>query len=301
MTKMKQKLCRNDTTQTVMPRMRLGFTLIELLVVIAIIAILAAILFPVFARARENARRSSCQSNLKQIALGIKQYLQDYDEKFPLVAWNLSSSPYGGWAYIIQPYVKSDQIYQCPSQANRDNVTPSLTSDTPGYSDYFYNSNLGYATTSGSCPNVVPYNKQTVSESEIDFSSNVIMIGDGGRGPSDNIANYPPQASYDAGTDYTSIASPSPNPNTTRPISRYVPGWYTRQTDNLGVYAFKDGKYLQMVNNTHFEGMNLAFADGHVKWYKPEKMTFAAPDGSNVTFMVNALNGGPAAGHVGCS
>src|SRR5690349_7542861 len=154
-------------------RRKTGFTLIELLVVIAIIAILAAILFPVFARARENARRASCQSNLKQISLGIKQYLQDYDEKFPLVAWNLSAVPYGGWAYIIQPYVKSDQIYQCPSQANRDNRTPSLSSDTPGYSDYFYNSNLGYATTSGSCPNVVPYNKHTVSESEIDFSSNV--------------------------------------------------------------------------------------------------------------------------------
>ncbi len=65
-----------------------GFTLIELLVVIAIIAILAAILFPVFARARENARRSSCQSQLKQIALGHKQYIQDYDEKFPLVFVN---------------------------------------------------------------------------------------------------------------------------------------------------------------------------------------------------------------------
>src|SRR4028118_1774787 len=63
---------------------RSGFTLIELLVVIAIIGILASILFPVFARARENARRSSCQSNLKQIGLGILQYTQDYDEKLPL-------------------------------------------------------------------------------------------------------------------------------------------------------------------------------------------------------------------------
>ncbi len=60
-----------------------AFTLIELLVVIAIIAILAAILFPVFARARENARRSSCESNVKQIMLGVLQYAQDYDEKYP--------------------------------------------------------------------------------------------------------------------------------------------------------------------------------------------------------------------------
>jgi prepilin-type N-terminal cleavage/methylation domain-containing protein len=67
-------------------RKRTGFTLIELLVVIAIIAILAAILFPVFARARENARRASCQSNLKQIGLAVYQYTQDYDEKCPSAA-----------------------------------------------------------------------------------------------------------------------------------------------------------------------------------------------------------------------
>ncbi len=66
---------------------RFAFTLIELLVVIAIIAILAAILFPVFARARENARRSSCQSNLKQIGLGVMQYIQDYDEKYPFTGF----------------------------------------------------------------------------------------------------------------------------------------------------------------------------------------------------------------------
>ena len=85
-----------------------GFTLIELLVVIAIIAILAAILFPVFARARENARRSSCQSNLRQITLGIKQYVQDYDEKFPPVQPN--SNAYG-WADTLQPYIRNEQVF----------------------------------------------------------------------------------------------------------------------------------------------------------------------------------------------
>src|SRR3954469_10299371 len=86
-----------------------GFTLIELLVVIAIIAILAAILFPVFARARENARRSSCQSNLKQIALGFKQYTQDYDEKYPpryfvTGVTVIRTNGLTGWASDLQPY-----------------------------------------------------------------------------------------------------------------------------------------------------------------------------------------------------
>jgi prepilin-type N-terminal cleavage/methylation domain-containing protein/prepilin-type processing-associated H-X9-DG protein len=99
-----------------------GFTLIELLVVIAIIAILAAILFPVFARARENARRASCQSNLKQIGLGIFQYSQDYDETMtPSNQTNSGSST--PWHNLLQPYVKSTQIFRCPS-----NTTPGTDS-----------------------------------------------------------------------------------------------------------------------------------------------------------------------------
>ncbi len=93
-----------------------GFTLIELLVVIAIIAILAAILFPVFARARENARRTSCLSNLKQIGLGMMQYSQDFDEKFPTIR-NLTTGQSGfyTWDAAIMPYVKSKQVFMCPS------------------------------------------------------------------------------------------------------------------------------------------------------------------------------------------
>ncbi len=94
------------------PNFRSGFTLIELLVVIAIIAILAAILFPVFARARENARRSSCQSNLKQIGLGLIQYTQDYDEKFPM---SYTGTVPETWAVQTQPYLKSTQVFACPS------------------------------------------------------------------------------------------------------------------------------------------------------------------------------------------
>lgn len=110
---------------------RRGFTLIELLVVIAIIALLAAILFPVFARARENARKSSCLNNLKQIGLGITQYAQDYDEYLPrsrTANINHNNIPAAGsnpqypWHMTILPYTKSIQIYKCPSNPTNNRV-----------------------------------------------------------------------------------------------------------------------------------------------------------------------------------
>ncbi|MBC7287164.1 MAG: DUF1559 domain-containing protein [Armatimonadetes bacterium] len=93
--------------------MRRGFTLIELLVVIAIIAILAAILFPVFARAREKARQASCESNLKQLALAILMYAQDYDEMLPYHCAYWGKSAF--WLQATYPYVKNTQLSICPS------------------------------------------------------------------------------------------------------------------------------------------------------------------------------------------
>ncbi len=97
---------------------RHGFTLIELLVVIAIIAILAAILFPVFAKAREKARQSSCMNNTKQLAIACAQYAQDYDESVP---WYVDTSyqfALMAWYEIVQPYVKNRQVLYCPSRTS---------------------------------------------------------------------------------------------------------------------------------------------------------------------------------------
>lgn len=147
---------------------RKGFTLIELLVVIAIIAILAAILFPVFARARENARRSSCQSNLKQIGLGLLQYKQDYDENFPVQDSGALTDDSVRWAYAIQPYIKSEQLFQCPS----DTVSPPPgatlfdRAKTIGFTDYWYNGNLGD-----------PLNP--TNDAQVAYPSNTVMNGDG--------------------------------------------------------------------------------------------------------------------------
>jgi prepilin-type N-terminal cleavage/methylation domain-containing protein/prepilin-type processing-associated H-X9-DG protein len=107
----------NCQSQRVSRRKKLGFTLIELLVVIAIIALLAAILFPVFARARENARRASCQSNLKQVGLGIMQYSQDYDETMVYDELTINGSRVS-FKGSVQPYVKSIQLFKCPSNSS---------------------------------------------------------------------------------------------------------------------------------------------------------------------------------------
>ena len=131
-----------------------AFTLIELLVVVAIIAILAAILFPVFARARENARRSSCQSNLKQISLGWIQYSQDYDEQtVPVSATtSVNDKPPHNWVSSLDPYLKSPQLFKCPSASvNKAGVT--IRSN-----NYNYNASVG---SNGRALSAIPLPAQT--------------------------------------------------------------------------------------------------------------------------------------------
>ncbi|MGD9494815.1 MAG: DUF1559 domain-containing protein [Armatimonadota bacterium] len=113
-----------------------GFTLIELLVVIAIIAILAAILFPVFAKAREKARQSSCQSNLRQITLGMQMYTQDYDEALPYSVIGSAGGPMCSVYDVIEPYIKNRQILLCPS-----NKSGSVDLTSLGMGRYSYITN----------------------------------------------------------------------------------------------------------------------------------------------------------------
>lgn len=140
-----------------MPRGHKGFTLIELLVVIAIIAILAAILFPVFARARGKALQNSCLNNVKQLALGLKMYTSDFDQKFPFAVnfsgnanspWNIPNGYF--WKRQLGPYIKNGQIFTCPTDAVMENSDPNDTTGSEDtttinnyYTSYGYNWNAG--------------------------------------------------------------------------------------------------------------------------------------------------------------
>jgi prepilin-type N-terminal cleavage/methylation domain-containing protein/prepilin-type processing-associated H-X9-DG protein len=144
------------------PRQKRGFTLIELLVVIAIIAILAAILFPVFAQAREKARQSTCLSNFKQIGLGVMMYLQDWDETsplsrvFPLPGGAACGQKVVTWKTATLPYVKNFEVYRCPSNRHNKEGDETKGATSLGYPtfpiSYAYNGTVLWTDVSKQVP-----------------------------------------------------------------------------------------------------------------------------------------------------
>ena len=154
-------------------RNRLGFTLIELLVVIAIIAILAAILFPVFAQARERARAISCLSNMRQLGLGLKMYNQDYDESYPRCSFVGFDN---NWRNAVFPYVKSVDVYACPSNPagrRRDGAGAATAPGGKMASGYGMN-----AIATSWVPADWGWNATVLSEATITSPAELILIGE---------------------------------------------------------------------------------------------------------------------------
>jgi prepilin-type N-terminal cleavage/methylation domain-containing protein/prepilin-type processing-associated H-X9-DG protein len=226
-----------------------GFTLIELLVVIAIIAILAAILFPVFAQAREKARAISCLSNEKQLALGFLQYSQDNDEKFP-DGINFYWPGGNGWAGQLYSYVKSDNLYKCP--------------DDPGSSivSYAYNSNNTNPTGAGiDSYSIARYNAPAKTVLLFEAEGNVAAYkpSTGEGDPSVGYNGFSP-AGWGAGgfSWVVNGAGVWSTPPTLKAATGYMRG------DTASDHA-----YISKPVGRHQDGANYVMADGHAKTLKP--------------------------------
>lgn len=250
-----------------------AFTLIELLVVIAIIAILAAILFPVFAAAREKARQTTCASNLKQLTLAVLQYEQDYDENppngpdIPPCTSPCNYGNYGatgiGWAGQIYSYVKSTGVYACP-----DDTEPVSGSNSPV--SYAYNPNLLVSTNgtaTGSFP--LPTAKLNSAPMTVLFTEITFKCLNGG------IWWDPNGVAISSGEPFTNIfAWYSPTFNGPWAMNCPASGngvVFAASTGPLGptgitTYPSPVGLDTAHLTGRHTNGSNFAFWDGHVKW-----------------------------------
>ena len=262
-----------------------GFTLIELLVVIAIIAILAAILFPVFAQARDKARQTSCLSNTKQLGLGIMMYVQDYDETFPRADYCLNNDAtpfplvttatgcagpkFGNrinhykWFYWIYPYTKNVGINFCPSRTRVETE--------PGYQDWVNSAEIfgnGYALNLSVTGALNTYNRApTASGSFRDAFTGGAMAGLSR--PADTMImmeNYfPGIASY---TVPAGAAQQTAYPLASREYWKEImkPASLSGNVDKR--------------NSPHSDGLNIAYCDGHSKWIKADQFLANCPPNS---------------------
>jgi len=243
-----------------------AFTLIELLVVIAIIAILAAILFPVFAQARESARTTSCLNNEKQLTLAILQYVQDYDEKMPIFVYGLSPSDprYGkrdesggqyvdhnfGWDEACQPYIKNKQVEICPSSGFPGNDYNDPTKDDSGWTG-----SLNYAI---NCRLAARFTNPA-GLAQLNYPAVTILLSEDGTQTSEGACRA------DSGWEW---------------------GWSGDQKASL-VAEGADGAQPAPLAR-HKSGANYAFSDGHAKWYNAHALGLQ-PDGTATDTSVNNI------------
>lgn len=253
---------------------RRAFTLIELLVVIAIIAILAAILFPVFARARENARRSSCQSNLKQIGLGLMQYSQDYDEIMVAYGYSPTGDMHQNlgttagnyrWNDAIMPYLKSTQIFDCPSQPVSDQkfvyagpnggVAALGTTGRGSYSLNCMYRNMGLVPdkATGACSNYETNYGYSTKMSQVEAASTTIWVGEN-----------------EIGTRLIPMYGGTIFPGGIYSWWLFSQGYANLTSDTNLIPTAMVGYGGSYWADRHLGTMNALFIDGHVKALRPD-------------------------------